>query len=80
MKDVTFLSREKRTNEKLFLGGNTMKAEVISRINRDAKSCYYSRNKNTFLQDLTNVLHFQNGKKKKYEYEYSLLLLPVWAV
>lgn len=63
VKDMT--SREKCTNEKIFLEGNTMKAAVISRINRDTKFCYYSRNKNIFLQDLTIFPYFQNRKKKK---------------
>lgn len=39
---MTFPSREKSINEKSFLEGNTMKAAVISRINKDTKICYYS--------------------------------------
>lgn len=61
VKDMT--SREKHTNEKIFLESNIMKAALISRINRDTKFCYYSRNKNIFLQDLTFFFHFQNRKK-----------------
>jgi len=39
VKDTTFLSGEKHTNEKLLLEGDTRKAAVILGINRDTDLC-----------------------------------------